>query len=151
MKKSRRSLGLRKPPNWVAGRMPDRPAWRCRTEAEKAEFTEFIISELALRFAKLGAWNADQMVSSLEGPHPTDRRQKPWHERALDPVELATVAVPIIREIFEDYWTQGRSAGRQYRGHDPSVEEIAAAYGAVSVTEVEQRLKRAKERRPHLK
>lgn len=144
--------------------MTDRPAWHWtapwgmpieeQREAAAAyvrEFKEFIRADLALRFAQLGARNADLFSDIGNVPPPADRRRKPVHERALDPVELAARAVPLIRDIFEDYWTEGRDAGRVYRGHDPSAEEMAAEFGGVSLEDVEQRLKRATDRRPPLK
>ncbi|MGN6156262.1 MAG: hypothetical protein ACTHN4_11110 [Sphingomicrobium sp.] len=131
--------------------MADRPAWRCRTDDEQAEFKHFVIADLELRFMQLGAPNADLIASVGNEPPPADRRRKPAHVRALDPVELAARAVPLIRDIFEDYWTEGRAKGRLYRGHDPSAEQIAAEFGGVTVEQLEQRLKKAKHRRPELK
>ena len=131
--------------------MADRPDWRCRTKEEKERFKEFIFSDLALRFVQMGGRNDELLTSIGKSPPPADRRRKPLYQRALDPVELAASAVPLIRDIFEDYWVEGRETGRLYRGHDPSAEELAAEFGGVSTKEVEQRLKRAKERRPQLK
>jgi hypothetical protein len=131
--------------------MADRPAWRCRTDDEQAEFKQFVFADLELRFLQLGGRNADLIGSIGNAPPPADGRRKPAHVRALDPVELAARAVPLIREIFEDYWTEGRATGRLYRGHDPSAEEIAAEFGGVTIHDLEQRLKKAKHRRPDLK
>jgi hypothetical protein len=131
--------------------MADRPAWRCRTPEECEAFKEFIFNDLTMRVAQLGARNAGEIEGSVNGERPADRRQKPWHVRALDPVELAAQAVPLIRDIFEDYWTEGRDAGRLYRGHDPSVEDMAAEFGGVTRHDLDQRLKKAKERRVTMK
>lgn len=128
--------------------MKDRPPWRCRTDIECKAFKAFIYDELALRFMLLGGRNANAISDSIDGPPPDDQRRKLWHLRALAPVELAARAVPLIRDIFEDYWAEGREAGRLYRGHDPSVEDMAAEFGEVTRHELEQRLKKAKERRP---
>lgn len=151
MKKSRLKLGLRRTPDWVAERMADRPPWRCRTEKEREWFTEFVINDLNLRYFQIGARNADKMTESLNTAPSRDRRQVPFHRRVVDPVELAAQAVPLIREIFEDYWPEGRETGRVYRGHDPSVEEIAATFGEVTADQVRQKLKKSKKRRPALK
>ena len=131
--------------------MADRPAWRCRTAEECEQFKHFVFAELSLRFLQMGARNGATTFDSIDGPPPGDRRQKRWHVRALDPVELAAQALPLIRDIFEDYWTEGRDSGRLYRGHDPSAEDMAAEFGGVSRHELDQRLKKSKERRPALK
>ena len=94
---------------------------------------------------------AGNLETSLSAGLPADGRRKPWHVRSLDAVELATLAVPLIREIFEDYWSEGRDGGRLYRGHDPSVEEIAAKFGEVDVEAVKTRLKQRKLRRTAIK
>lgn len=113
---------------------------------------EFVLNELQLRFMiEIAVPAAAKLESSLSAGKPDDGRRKPWHVRSLDPVELAALAVPLIREIFEDYWTEGREGGRQYRGHDPSVEFIAAQFGEVSEAEVKSRLKRTRTRRPKVK
>lgn len=152
MKPSRLKLGLRATPDWVAERMADRPPWRCHTEADREHFIEFVINELHLRFIiEVAVPAAANLEASLSAGLPEDGRRKPWHVRSLDPVELAALSVPLIREIFEDYWAEGREGGRLYRGHDPSVEEIAAQFGEVSVDEVKKRLKRTRERRPNVK
>lgn len=113
---------------------------------------EFMVNELQLRFLiEIAVPAASNLEASLRAGVPADGRRKPWHVRSLDPVELAALAVPLIREIFEDYWSEGREGGRLYRGHDPSVEAIAAKFGEVSVEDVKSRLKRTRKRRPAVK
>lgn len=152
MKPSRLKLGLRTTPYWVEERMADRPPWRCRNDAEREHFMEFVINELHLRFIiEIAVPAAAKLEASLSVGPPADGRRKPWHVRSLDPAKLAALAVPIIREIFEDYWSEGREGGRLYRGHDPSVEEIAAKFGEVSVEDVKRQLKKAQGKRPVIK
>lgn len=148
MKKSRLATGQRVTPSWVKERMAHRPDWRCQTAEQRADFTEFVLQELSLRMIQTGARNATSFTARLAEPLPTDGREKPWLVRAFDDAESAARAVPIIREIFEDYWADGREAGRVYRGHDPSAEMIAAEYAGVSVDDVERVLKRSKGKRP---
>lgn len=131
--------------------MADRPAWRCQTPEEREAFTEFVVQDLQMRTINFGARHASTFTERLAEPPPTDGREKPWHVRALSDAEFAANAVPLIREIFEDYWADGRQAGRLYRGHDPSAEMIAAEYAGVSVDDVERVLKRSKDKRPSWK
>jgi hypothetical protein len=148
VKKSLLATGQRKTPSWVAERLADRPPWRCHTDDQRDWFMEFVIEELKLRMIYVARANADIFARGMEEPTPADGREKRWIARAFDDAESAARAVPIIREIFEDYWTEGREVGRVYRGHDPSAEMIAAKYANVSVHDVERVLKRSKKKRP---
>lgn len=150
MKKSRLVTGQRVTPSWVAQRVEDRPPWRCRTGDEQDWFMEFVIEDLKLRLMQHGAQTAGSLVTRLAEPLPTDRRAKPWFARAFDDAEQAARAVPLIREVFEDYWAEGRDAGRLYRRHDPTAEMIAAKFAGVPVEEVEKVLKWSKAKRPSL-
>lgn len=148
MKLSRLKSGQRATPSWVAERMRDRPDWRCRTEEQRAAFTDFVLQDLALRSMQAGAMAADLLQAALDAPASRDGREKPWLVRAFADAEQGARAVPLIREIFEDYWTEGRETGRQYRGHDPSAEQIAAIYAGCSIEQVQAALKKGKAKRP---
>lgn len=126
--------------------MADRPPWRCRTPEEVAEFKDFIIGELGLRFMLMGAQESELLNSIGSLPSPSDRRRKLPYQRKFDEVELAAKSVTLIREIFEDYWGEGRKGGRLYRGHDPSVEEMAEEFAGISAAKIKNRIKRGSRR-----
>lgn len=151
MKLGRLKAGQRKTPSWVAERMAERPAWRCRNAEEEAMFMDFMLQELSLRVMMDGALKGSVLTRHLNDPPPSDGRKKPWTVKAFADAENGARAVVMIREIFEDYWVEGREAGRQYRGHDPSAEQIAAAYVGCSVEDVQRVLKRSKAKRPSWK
>lgn len=138
-------------PSWVADRMEDRPAWRCRNAEEVAAFMEFMLQELSLRVSMDGAEKAGVVMRHLEEPPPSDGREKPWMVKAFADAENGARVVEMIREIFEDYWVEGREAGRQYRGHDPSAEQIAAAFAGCSVEDVQRIQRKSKAKRPSWK
>lgn len=136
----------------------DLPDWNCPTPEKEREFKEFIFAELDRR---LGA-DMDAMALALQGgeaeaeftklvragwtpdPPPKRGRGRPKvHpvEREFHAPEEGARLVPIIRDIFNDFW------GRRNRGR-PKVAEIAAEYAGTTAARVTGRMKRANYRRP---
>lgn len=158
IRQTRLTLGLRTTPEWVAGRQALRPKWFCRTPEEEGEFMLFIFSELDRRIgAEVDALAAqaqsdetsalfDDLLQSgwLPQVEPKRSRGRPMVDnvvRQFLPAEDAARAATIVHEIFEDYWDKWNRAR-------PSADEIAAKYVGVRLAQLQNRKKRATDRRP---